>query len=144
MKQRGVRKQKLQEQGFKATTQRLIIAEVVQNSMEHLSSDEIFERVKEKLPGISRATVYNTLHTLAKCGMICELDVKGGKVIYDGNPAPHHHLVCEKTGEIYDIPQNWVKDVDFPCVKRSFDVTSYTIIFRGRAKSSARKKGVRT
>lgn len=125
----------LREKGFKATSQRLVIANMVQMSKEHLSSEEIFERVKNRLPGISRATVYNTLHMLTNCEMIQELDLNSGRVIYDGNPAPHHHMVCDNTGKILDIPNEMIKNIDLTELEKKYDISSYTIVFHGTPKT---------
>jgi Fur family peroxide stress response transcriptional regulator len=139
---KGKGRETLRKKGFKATPQRLIIADVLRGLGKHLSSEQVFRRVRKRLPGISRATVYNTLHTLAECGMVRELKADSGKAIYDGNPEPHHHFVCERTGKIYDVPSEWVKTLDYRAVKKCFDVSNYTIIFRGKIKRINQPKGV--
>src|SRR3989338_2076748 len=120
---------------LKATPQRLFIAQEILKGREHLSSDEIFERVQVQLAGVSRATVYNTLHTLAEQGVIKELHVNPEKVLYDANPEPHHHFVCENTGEIFDIHNEWIGKVTMNKIKKQFDVRDFSITFRGYRKS---------
>lgn len=106
--------------------------------MGHLSSEEVFERVKHKLPGISRATVYNTLHTLAECGAIRELVLNPGSVLYDSNPGAHHHFVCEDTGEIIDIPEGTVRPVNLGNLEKDFNIQGYSIVFRGQRKRAGK------
>ena len=126
--------------GFKATPQRLMITQVIRDSMGHLSSEDVFERVKTKLPGVSRATVYNALHTLAACGEIRELILNQGSVLYDSNSELHHHFVCEGTGEIVDIPGNAVRQVSLKGLEKDYKIRSYSIVFRGSRRHRGRKR----
>ncbi len=52
---------------------------------------------------ISLATVYNTLDVLKDLGELTELTIKENKINYDPITEPHHHILCEKCGNIIDI-----------------------------------------
>ena len=68
----------------------------------HYSPEDIYERVKQDLPSISLATVYKNLKTFVEAGMLREVSPHHGWRI-DGNPRPHHHLVCTRCRSITDI-----------------------------------------
>ncbi|KUK08004.1 MAG: Fe2+/Zn2+ uptake regulation protein, partial [Caldanaerobacter subterraneus] len=64
-------KEKLKEKGFKLTTQRRVILDVImENKDKHLSSEEIYDLVKRKYPEIGLATVYRTLQLFEELGLV--------------------------------------------------------------------------
>ncbi len=87
---------------FKLTNQRVIILDYLKENYSHPSVEEIFNFVKNKLPRISKKTVYSNLQFLYDKGLINEVEVKGVKR-YELNLDPHHHLICRKCGKIIDI-----------------------------------------
>jgi Fur family peroxide stress response transcriptional regulator len=93
---------KLREKGFKVTTQRLAICEFVLSSKEHPTVDQIYHEVQKKHPTLSLATVYQTLHLLARIGMLQELGFNNGISRYEPNNLPHINIVCKKCGSIHD------------------------------------------
>ena len=95
----------LRERGIPPTAQRLAVAEYVLATEEHPSADEVLARVRERLPMLSRATVYNTLHLLVDKGLLQELTLAAGRSVYDCNIAPHHHFIDDQTGIVHDVPQ---------------------------------------
>ncbi|MEJ5258265.1 MAG: Fur family transcriptional regulator [Fervidobacterium sp.] len=94
----------LKAKGVKPTVHRVEILEYLRNSYDHPSADEIYEHfVKEaKLPVLSRATVYNTLRTLASAGLV-KVIITPDAIRYDFVRQNHHHFYCTKCKKIYDI-----------------------------------------
>ena len=58
---------------------------------------------KEKLPSISRATVYNNLHGMEEEGLVRRIGGEGVSARYDKNIMPHGHLFCKNCGAILDV-----------------------------------------
>ena len=74
-------KEKLKQTGFKITPQRRAIIEILlDNSSKHLSSEEIYDLVKEKCPEIGLATVYRTMQLLDEVEVISKLNLDDGCV----------------------------------------------------------------
>jgi Fur family transcriptional regulator, iron response regulator len=123
----------LRGRGIPPTAQRLAVAEYVLTTEDHPSADEVLVRAKERLPMLSRATVYNTLHLLVDKGLLRELTFAGGRIVYDCNVIPHHHFIDEQTGIVHDIPFDAVRvsKLDLP---PGFDVREYMVVMRGRKK----------
>src|SRR5262245_56856025 len=94
----------LRARGIQPSAQRLAIAEFVLSTEAHPSADEVLAAVLPRLPMVSRATVYNTLHRLVEKGLLRELWLAEGRVVYDPKVDAHHHFVDEHSGEIVDIP----------------------------------------
>jgi len=85
------------------TRQRKAVLEVVQNARNHPDAAWIYQEVRKKVPSISLGTVYRTLEALVSEGQIIPLARAGEATRYDANPVPHHHLICERCGEIVDL-----------------------------------------
>ncbi len=95
---------KLREGGYRVTSQRLGVYQVLAGSGEHLTPERVLERVRELHPSMSLNTVYEVLETLTALGVIRRADVGAGPRRYDANVEPHHHLVCRSCGIQVDIP----------------------------------------
>ena len=88
------------------TKQRAVILEVIRSDMCHHTADEIFSLAKERLPGISRATVYNNLKVLESEKLIRRITGDSLSDRYDNSYIPHGHMICEDCGEIKDFNLN--------------------------------------
>lgn len=104
----------LQEHRIKPTQQRLQIAEVLFACPQHLSADQVLERVNERSGTVSKATVYNTLGLFSRCGLIREVVIDPTKVFYDSTTHPHHHLYHVETGMLTDLPLDAVDIRELP------------------------------
>lgn len=88
---------------FRLTPQRMAIMECLQGNRDHPSAEDIFRQVKQTLPTISLATVYNTLDLMRERGIVSELTIDSRRRRYDPDTGPHHHLLCRCCGKILDI-----------------------------------------
>lgn len=96
----------LREQGLPVTQQREAIAEVVFSSAEHLSVDDIETELRERGERIGKATIYRTLETLVKSGLVEEHDFGEGFKRYEhlfGQQLVREHLICTECGKVADI-----------------------------------------
>ncbi len=112
------------------TKQRAIILEVLRSDMCHHTAEEIFELAREKLPGISRATVYNNLHALEAEEFIRRISGDGGPDRYDNSFIPHGHLICNACGGVFDIDIPGFMEALSDCINSN--VESYELKVRGR------------
>ena len=112
------------------TRQRAIILEVLRSDRCHHTAEEIFELAKEKLPGISRATVYNNLHSLEAEEIIRKISGDEGPDRYDNSFIPHGHLICTVCGGVFDIEIPGFTEALSDCINSS--VESYELKVRGR------------
>ena len=85
------------------TKQRAAILDVIRSDMCHHTAEEIFNLAKERLPGISRATVYNNLKALEADKLIRRITGDGLSDRYDNSYVPHGHLLCERCGVVKDF-----------------------------------------
>ena len=93
----------LRRVGLTPTIQRLAILDYLQASGCHPTADETLSAVRGRFPSISRATVYNTLDSLTKAGMILRLAIDPAVARYDANLDRHAHFRCRICNRVYDI-----------------------------------------
>jgi Fe2+ or Zn2+ uptake regulation protein len=124
--------------GIQPSAQRVAVADYVLFTDEHPSADRVFNTVRKTLPVLSRATVYNTLNLFVKEGLLRELVLSEGNVVFDPKLDRHHHFVDEASGRIYDVPWEAL-EVKKVAALEDYDVDEYQVVLRGR-KSSRRTK----
>lgn len=88
---------------FRLTKQRREVFEVLTAQRDHPTATEVFVRVKERVPGISLATVYNCLETLTHSGLVRQVNLDRSPSRYCPNLNDHAHFHCESCGTISDI-----------------------------------------
>ncbi len=96
--------QHLIEKSVKVTAQRAAVLEFLQGNRDHPSPDEIYRKVHKRFPYISRATVYNTIKTLLKAGLLQEVLIQQDTTRVDPNVSQHHHFKCLRCGTVEDMP----------------------------------------
>lgn len=85
------------------TKQRALILEIIRSDKCHHTADEIFRLAKERLPGISLATVYNNLKALEEGKLIRRITGERSSDRYDSSYISHGHIVCEGCDRVWDF-----------------------------------------
>ena len=94
----------LDAEGFRVTSPRQAVVDVLAEGHQHLSHAEILERAREKYPDISRATVYRTLELLAELGIVHATFMGDASQRFVVPIAGHHHhLICNRCGDVTDL-----------------------------------------
>jgi Fur family transcriptional regulator, peroxide stress response regulator len=114
------------------TKQRAVVLEVIQNADEHLTANEIFESARAFLPGISFATVYNSLRFLKDAGMIAEKNFGSGASRFDRMTARHDHALCTNCGKLVDMELEMPQElIDLAVSFSKFQPKSMELTLRG-------------
>lgn len=79
-----------------------LILDIINNSSDHLTAEQVFLRLKHTMPKIVLATVYNNLNSLCEEGLIRKVSVEGSPDRYD-KAVKHDHLVCKRCGALSDM-----------------------------------------
>jgi|SRR5918997_1674903 Fe2+ or Zn2+ uptake regulation protein len=95
--------QPLKERGIRVTPQRAYIWRALVGSGRHFTAEELREQVEGVLPGLEVSTVYRTLEALNEAGLVLESRLPEGPRVFEANPSPHPHLVCENCGNIFHL-----------------------------------------
>ena len=94
---------KSNEKRLRMTRQRQAILDVLRESHDHPTVAELYQRAKQHMPGLSYATVYNTLSALADYGEVLELPSGGKASRYDVRVNQHDHAVCLRCTKVLDV-----------------------------------------
>lgn len=131
--------ERLRGRGWRMTSQRRVVAEVLDGDHVHLTADEVHARAVQRLPEISRATVYNALGELVSLGEVKEVSTDGRAKRYDPNAHhPHQHLVCSRCGTVRDVHPTGNPMADLPAAERfGFTVSEAEVTYRGLCPSCA-------
>ena len=78
------------------------ILNLINQSKEHMTAEQIFLELKKAEPKVVLATVYNNLNALCEEGLIRKISVEGATDRYD-KIKRHDHLVCRKCGFLSDV-----------------------------------------
>ena len=90
----------IEQHGILPTPQRIEVAGILLEKPQHLSAEQIIERLKASDSGVSKATVYNTLNLFSDRGLVREVMVDPVRKFYDSTTHPHHHFYNVDTGEL--------------------------------------------
>ena len=95
------------EPGEKLTPQREAVLQVIREREDHPTANDIFEAARRRLPGISYATVYNSLRFLKEAGLVHEIKFGDSASRYDRETDRHDHALCSQCGKLvdFDLPQ---------------------------------------
>ncbi len=93
----------LEDHNLKHTTQRDGVLEAFLEATGHITSEEIYQRVKKKYPQIGYTTVYRTMKLLCEAGLANERHFEDGVTRYEIQQEHHDHLVCVRCGKIIEF-----------------------------------------
>jgi Fur family peroxide stress response transcriptional regulator len=116
------------QRGLAATHQRQVIYETVMALPGHPSPEAIYERVRERIPSISLATVYKNIRTFLESGIFQEVSLHHGSIRVEPNRRPHHHLVCVRCKSIRDLDEGELEPVRLKHrLPRGFQVKRFAV-----------------
>lgn len=114
------------------TRQRQAVLQVIRDADAHLTANEVFEDARRLLPGISFATVYNSLRYLKQEGLIGEVSFGNDASRYDRNLTRHDHAICRECEKLVDldlrIPSSLLKEA---AKLSKFEAESIELTLRG-------------
>ncbi len=131
----------LRERGVRVTPQRAHVWQVLIESGEHLTAEEVWERTRDALPGLELSTVYRSLEALRAAGLVADSRLPEGPRVFEAQPTLHPHLVCESCGEITH-PEPEVSPRLYEALSAGsgdFEVRELHVVARGTCAGCARR-----
>jgi Fe2+ or Zn2+ uptake regulation protein len=116
------------------TKQLEVIWSAIQYDKSHPTAEQIFEKVRRKLPNISLGTVYRNLQKLISANKIQVL-ILGRAQHFDPLVERHQHFICEHCEQVYDVLVDDRRDIrPAKLPHKGFKVTSHQLAFYGTCK----------
>ena len=131
--------------GQRATRQRALLLEVLQQEGKHLDADELYRLARRKQPRLSLSTVYRTLQLLKKMGLVEEHHFSEEHHHYEARPkANHQHLECLGCGRIVEFDNPLTHELKQAVAREhDFTVTGLEMYLAGFC-AACRRKGKTT
>jgi Fur family peroxide stress response transcriptional regulator len=130
----------LRAAGYRLTRQRKAILNYLATTDGHPSAQQVFQEAKKDHPGLSLATVYNTLETLAHMGLIKILDFQALDNRHETNLVPHINLICTVCGKIQDFEDGSIIHAREVKEEFGFEVEDFRLEYYGIC-SACRARG---
>lgn len=101
--------------GLRCTKQRQVIYSALTSTTAHPTAEELLGMVNAGEPGLSLATVYNTLEALTSCGLARRLPSHSGNgpCRYDADVTQHMHITTTD-GRVLDVPEDLAARMPLP------------------------------
>jgi len=114
----------LHHQGLRMTPQRSLIMTLFQQlpKGEHLSAEDVYQRLVNEQTPLSLSTIYRTLHLMSKMGILRELELAEDHRHYELNALDgkrHHHLVCIACTKTIEFESNSIQKIGEKVAKGS-------------------------
>ena len=132
----------LRTKGFKMTPQRELIFRAFFEMGEHVTVEELYDRVREEDPTIGYSTVWRTLKLICKVGLAEEVNLGDGVTRYDRvTPSPHGHLFCVSCKKLVEFDAGGVVGLlDKVIDAHRFRATTYKVEIQGYCEACRKKQ----
>ncbi len=128
------------EKNLRMTRQRREILRELRRENNHPSADELYERVRARLPKISLGTVYRNLEILCELGEIQKLELSGSTKRFDGVVGKHYHIRCLRCGRVDDAPLAPLNTIEDKLHQATvFEIIGHNLEFTGYCPECTRK-----
>ncbi|EKQ53750.1 MULTISPECIES: Fur family transcriptional regulator [unclassified Clostridium] len=130
-------KEDLKKKGYKLTPQRRSIVDtIIENEGQHLTAEEIYDKVKISCPEIGLATVYRTVLLLEELGVISRLELNDGcsryEIVHSNETHRHHHLICNICHKVSEVQDDLLEELELGIEKQyKFKVLDHSVKFYG-------------
>jgi len=129
---------RLATSGFRFTSQRRCVYDVLLQKRDHPTADEVFIRAKKAMAEISHATVYNCLDALVQCGLARQVSLERGATRFCPNMEEHCHYYCDTCGSVFDVAL--AADSTIVPRPKGFKIDHYDIAVHGVCADCAGKR----
>ncbi|OPX34509.1 hypothetical protein B1H10_03545 [candidate division KSB1 bacterium 4484_188] len=121
---------KCRSEGLSVTPQRLLIYQALVDDTSHPSPEKVYQTLHADHPTISLATVYKTLETFQKHGLVSLVTTLHNTLRYDPKVKRHHHIVCVKCKKVIDLEDAELDALKIPkAVTRENNLIDYSVHF---------------
>ena len=129
----------LRERGFRVTPTRLAILNIFSSDCKPITAEYIYEKLKNK--NINLVTIYRTLTSFEKVGILKRIDLHKESIYYELGDRHHHHIVCTDCGDVESFDKCGVKGLSKNILNKSSKfrtINQHSLEFFGVCKSCSK------
>lgn len=115
---------------------RVKILEYLQEAKNHPTVDEIYTRLVDELPTLSKTTVYNVLNLFEEKQLVKSVIFDKAITRYELIEEQHAHFQCKDCGQIFDIPS---PSITLPKLQKGFTVFDEEVLLKGLCPDCSQK-----
>jgi Fur family transcriptional regulator, ferric uptake regulator len=142
VKEEDILTEYLKKRDLKLTGQRKVILDTFLSTEEHVTAEELYDKLKKANPGIGLTTVYRTLKLFCDCGLAKELQFGDGIARYEHlfGHEHHDHLVCVKCGKFTEVMDSEIEKLQQKLArKNNFTLLSHRMELYGVCEECSKK-----
>ena len=131
--------ERCREAGMHVTPQRMAIYRTLLEAEDHPSPEDLYRRVRARMPSLSLATIYKVLDALTHLGVVREVSMISESKRYDANMDRHHHLICTKCKKIIDLHDDGLDAIPRPRRLKGFVAHTMSVQILGVCATCAKR-----
>ncbi len=95
---------KIRETGGRSTVSTRLVVNILSETTDHLTAEDLMAELERRLPGVAPSTVYRVLQRLDELGVVEQVRAGLGAAVYHLGEQGHAHLICNRCGLLTDLP----------------------------------------
>jgi Fur family transcriptional regulator, ferric uptake regulator len=101
----------LRTDGGRVTPARRAVVQILVDTDDHISADDIAGRIQEAMPDVAPSTVYRTLEVLERLGQVEHMHLGHGPAKYHLSERVHVHLMCRGCDRVIELPVSYLDEL---------------------------------
>ncbi|HEX7349358.1 MAG TPA: ferric iron uptake transcriptional regulator [Rhodanobacteraceae bacterium] len=134
--------QDLRNAGLKVTHPRIRVLEILENSHEHLTAEQIYKLLLEESEDIGLATVYRVLTQFEAAGLAIKHNFEGGQAVYELDRGQHHdHMIDVTSGKVIEFVSEEIEKLQRDiAAKHGYEIADHSLVLYVRPKKKPAPK----
>ena len=130
----------LRRAGLKVTLPRIKILQILEStaaSAEHLSAEDVYQRLRDMGEDVGLATVYRVLTQFESAGLVERHNFDGGHSVFELDRGDHHdHMVCIETGKVIEFHNDEIESLqDKIADDHGYEITGHSLVLYVKPKA---------
>ncbi len=128
-------RERCRKSGLSLTRQRELIWEILAGRRDHPTADQVYDEAKERMPHLSRMSVFRILDTFCEIGLVHRVASRASVAHYDADTSRHCHRVCRHCGRISDWRYPLFDKIPLPeSTEDGFALEDFWVTFYGECR----------